>query len=33
VFLEVAGVVEYDFKDGEGVELALNLGAGVRYYF
>ena len=33
VFLEVAGVVEYDFKDGQGVELALNLGAGVRYYF
>jgi hypothetical protein len=33
VFLEIAGVVEYDFKDGEGVELALNLGAGVRYYF
>jgi len=33
VFLEVAGVVEYDFKDGEGVGLALNLGAGVRYYF
>lgn len=33
VFLEVAGVIEYDFKDSEGVELALNLGAGVRYYF
>lgn len=32
VFLEVAGVVEYDFK-GNDVDLALNLGAGVRYYF
>jgi hypothetical protein len=31
VFLEVAGVVEYDFTDGAGV--ALNLGAGARYYF
>jgi hypothetical protein len=33
VFVEVAGVLEYDFKDGEGVEVALNAGAGVRYYF
>lgn len=33
VFLEVAGVIEYDFLDTEGFELALNLGAGVRYYF
>ena len=33
VFVEVAGVLEYDFKDGEGVGLALNAGAGVRYYF
>lgn len=31
VFLEVAGVLEYDFDEGAGV--ALNLGAGVRYYF
>jgi hypothetical protein len=30
-FIEVAGVLEYDFKDGAG--LGLNLGAGVRYYF
>lgn len=33
VFVEVAGVFEYDFKDSEGFELALNAGAGVRYYF
>ena len=33
VFVEIAGVVEYDFKDGEGVNPALNAGAGVRYYF
>jgi hypothetical protein len=32
-FLEVAGVVEYAFKDGEGFGLTLNGGAGVRYYF
>jgi hypothetical protein len=31
VFLEVAGVLEYDFDEDEGA--ALNLGAGVRYYF
>jgi hypothetical protein len=31
VFLEIAGVVEYDFTEGWGP--ALNLGAGVRYYF
>ena len=31
VFLEVAGVLEYDFTNGWGP--ALNLGAGVRYYF
>jgi len=31
VFLEVAGVLEYDFTDGGGI--ALNLGAGARYYF
>ena len=31
VFLEVAGVLEYDFDEGAGA--ALNLGAGVRYYF
>lgn len=33
VFVEVAGVFEYDFKDSEGFGLALNAGAGVRYYF
>ncbi len=31
VFLEVAGVLEYDFTEDAGA--ALNLGAGVRYYF
>jgi hypothetical protein len=30
-FVEIAGVVEYDFT--EDLELALNVGAGVRYYF
>lgn len=30
-FVEVGGVVEYDFT--EELELALNIGAGVRYYF
>jgi hypothetical protein len=30
-FVEVAGVVEYDFV--EALEVAFNLGAGVRYYF
>lgn len=33
VFFEVAGVLEYEFKDGEGGGLALNAGAGIRYYF
>jgi hypothetical protein len=32
-FVEVAGVLEYQFGDGNGVEPALNAGAGVRYYF
>lgn len=32
-FVEVAGVLEYGFADGEGAGLALNAGAGVRYYF
>lgn len=32
-FVEVAGVLEYGFRDGEGGGLALNAGAGVRYYF
>jgi hypothetical protein len=31
VFVEAAGVIEYDFSEGFGP--ALNLGAGVRYYF
>lgn len=31
VFVELAGIVEYDFTDG--VEPGLNVGAGVRYYF
>jgi hypothetical protein len=32
-FLEIAGVLEYEFKDGEGGAIRLNAGAGVRYYF
>ena len=32
-FLEVAGVAEYAFRDGEGFGLGINAGAGVRYYF
>ncbi|HEU0035472.1 MAG TPA: hypothetical protein VFQ53_32905 [Kofleriaceae bacterium] len=32
-FIEVAGVFEYGFADGKGAGLALNAGAGVRYYF
>lgn len=32
-FIEVAGVFEYEFADGEGAGIALNAGAGVRYYF
>ncbi len=32
-FVEVAGVPEYDFGDNKGFGVALNVGAGVRYYF
>lgn len=32
-FVEVAGVFEYGFADGEGAGIALNAGAGIRYYF
>jgi len=32
-FVEIAGVLEYEFKDGRGFALRLNAGAGVRYYF
>jgi hypothetical protein len=32
-FIEVAGVLEYDFKTGNGVGVAFNAGAGMRYYF
>ena len=32
-FIEVAGVLEYEFKDGKGAAIKLNAGAGVRYYF
>lgn len=32
-FIEVGGVLEYGFKDGEGAGIALNIGAGARYYF
>jgi hypothetical protein len=31
VFVEVGGVIEYDFDDGFGP--GLNVGAGIRYYF
>jgi hypothetical protein len=33
VFLEIAGVGEYGFKDEEGFGVSLNGGAGIRYYF
>lgn len=33
-FVEVGGVLEYDFADeGGGLDVKLNVGAGVRYYF
>ena len=32
-FIEVAGVLEYEFRDGKGAAIRLNAGAGVRYYF
>jgi len=32
-FVEVAAVLEYEFKDGRGGALTANAGAGVRYYF
>jgi hypothetical protein len=32
-FIELAGVLEYEFRDGAGFGLRLNAGAGVRYYF
>jgi hypothetical protein len=32
-FIELAGIVEYDFKSGNGAGAALNFGGGVRYYF
>ena len=32
-FLEVAGVLEYEFADNEGVGGAFNAGVGIRYYF
>ncbi len=32
-FVEVAGVLEYGFADGEGAGITINAGAGVRYYF
>ncbi len=32
-FVEVAGVFEYGFQSGEGFGIALNAGAGARYYF
>ena len=35
VFVEVAGVLEYGFIEGDegGIGLAINAGAGARYYF
>ena len=32
-FIEVAGVLEYEFRSDAGFALRLNAGAGVRYYF
>jgi hypothetical protein len=32
-FVEVAAVLEYEFRTGAGLALRLNAGAGVRYYF
>lgn len=32
-FIEVAGVLEYEFRTGAGAAIKLNAGAGVRYYF
>jgi len=32
-FVEVAGIGEFAFKSGEGFGLAINIAAGVRYYF
>jgi len=32
-FIEIAGIVEYDFKSGNGAGAALNFGGGMRYYF
>ena len=32
-FVEIAAVLEYEFKDGRGAALRFNAGAGVRYYF
>jgi len=32
-FIEVAGVFEYGFADGEGAGIAFNAGVGIRYYF
>jgi hypothetical protein len=32
-FIEVAGVLEYEFRTGAGTGLKLNADAGVRYYF
>lgn len=32
-FFEVAPVLEYKFSSGAGFQLALNVGAGIRYYF
>jgi hypothetical protein len=32
-FVEVAGILEYDFGKGKGGGAAINAGAGVRYYF
>jgi hypothetical protein len=31
VFVEIGGVLEYDFSDGAGI--GGNIGAGIRYYF
>jgi hypothetical protein len=32
-FIEIAGVLEYEFQDSAGLGIQLNAGAGARYYF
>ena len=32
-FIEIAPVLEYEFRDGRGAAIRINADAGVRYYF